>query len=288
MKYLLLILILIPILSFSQPTKRLSGNPASNEFPKYNAGSGVFEPGDLNSSINSTQNLSNTGTLDGLDGTQLLRNDNVSQYDRQLGFELQTLSDGTIAWNLDTAQTAIITLTQNSTINNPTNQVAGNRYTIIVKQDATGSRTLSFGTSYELITFTLNSAANGVTIFEFISDGITMYGNAWNIAEIEELNQVNNSNLMMWAAAHRIGDTFRTRYSNETVQNSGDEIFNYYDPSYEGLSLHSDLGTTQPTFTTDGGNSAWSFDGTDDFLSWFESKNMTFVSNTRTFSFFFV
>ncbi len=286
MKHLLYLMMIIPVFGFSQPTKRLSGDFSSNNFPKYNAASGHFEAGDVNDDINTTQNLTNTGTLDGLNGSQLLRNDNAAQYNRQLGFAQATLTDGTTSWNLETQQNAKLVLTQNTNIQNPTNAVAGNVYRLAVEQ--TGAFTLSFGTSYKTEGVTIGSTTGAKRVFVFYYDGEDMLLENTSLTEALEQAQINNSNLMIWAAAHRTSDAFRTRFANEMVQDAGDEIYNYYDPSYEALSLHSGLGTTQPTFTVDSGNSAWSFDGTDDYLSWFESSNMTFVSNNRVFSFFFV
>ncbi len=291
MKHLIYFIILCPIFLYSQKTKidinRIKGNSATNnEIPVYNSTDGNFEPGDPNTHLDFNQPVNNTGTLDGLEGSQLLRNDNKAEYTRQLGFNMVTLSGTSINWNLDTAQVVQVTLTGNTTINNPTNQQAGTKYTLLIKQDATGSRTLSFGTSYKFQTYTLNSSANGVTVFEFISDGTNMYGNAWNIAEALELQQVNNSNLILWAAAHRVSDTYQDQYATSRVSSNGDSIKNYFDPSYENGSLTSQP-SESPTYTVNSGNSAWYFDGVNDALTWYKSKNIGFVSNTRTFAFFF-
>ena len=48
-----------------------------------------------------------------------------------------------------------------------------------IKQDATGSRTLSYGTVYKFPAGekpTLSTAANSVDIISFYSDGTNMYG----------------------------------------------------------------------------------------------------------------
>ena len=72
-----------------------------------------------------------------------------------------------------------VTLTGNITINNPTNIEAGATYLFILKQDATGSRTVSFGTSYKFPSGTaptLSTGANAVDILSFVSDGTNLYG----------------------------------------------------------------------------------------------------------------
>ena len=88
-------------------------------------------------------------------------------------------ASSTVNWDLSTNQTANITLNQNVTIANPTNQQAGGTYVMLVKQDATGGRTLSWGTDYLFVnglTPTVSTAANAVDLFVFYSDGTKMYG----------------------------------------------------------------------------------------------------------------
>lgn len=60
------------------------------------------------------------------------------------------LADGAnIAWNLASEQAAVVTLADNRTLDNPTNLKDGGTYRLIVKQDATGSRTLAYGSAYK-------------------------------------------------------------------------------------------------------------------------------------------
>lgn len=91
----------------------------------------------------------------------------------------QTLSDGAnISWDLDDGH-GIVTLGGNRTLDNPTNQVAGQTYIIKVIQDGTGSRTLSWGTSYlwtDAQDPVLSTGAADVDVFIFWSDGTNMYG----------------------------------------------------------------------------------------------------------------
>ena len=63
-----------------------------------------------------------------------------------------TLSDGAnISLDLSSGYDFTVTLAGNRTLDNPTNAKVGQRGRIRVVQDGTGSRTLSFGTSYEFI-----------------------------------------------------------------------------------------------------------------------------------------
>ena len=57
--------------------------------------------------------------------------------------------------------------------------IAGATYILLVKQDATGSRTLTFSSNYKFTaTPTLSTAANKVDIISFVCDGIFLYGSA--------------------------------------------------------------------------------------------------------------
>jgi hypothetical protein len=104
----------------------------------------------------------------------------VNGFSRQQYAQMQILLDAAnIAWDLDVAQAATVTLTDNRTLANPTNMKSGASYTLIVKQDGTGSRTLSYGTAYEWpggVIPALSTDANAVDIFSFICDDGKMYG----------------------------------------------------------------------------------------------------------------
>ena len=65
------------------------------------------------------------------------------------------------------------------TLNAPTNQISGGTYTLIVKQDATGARTLAFNAIYKFPGATdpiISVTANAIDIIGFVSDGTFMYG----------------------------------------------------------------------------------------------------------------
>ena len=89
-----------------------------------------------------------------------------------------TSSSNATAWNTDTAQCAVHTLTENTTISAPSNLNAGGHYTLRVVQ-AAGVYTLAFNAVFKWgeATTPVAPAANGdVVIFSFYSDGTNMYG----------------------------------------------------------------------------------------------------------------
>jgi hypothetical protein len=78
---------------------------------------------------------------------------------------INPLTDGaTIALNAATCNNASVTIAGNRTLSNPTNMVAGQNLNFTVTQDATGGRTLAFGSDY-VGSVALNSGANAITTF---------------------------------------------------------------------------------------------------------------------------
>ena len=90
------------------------------------------------------------------------------------GDTVQTLTDAaSIAWNITSGEIGIVTLAGNRALANPTNIVAGGRYTLIAKQDGTGSRTLSYGAYFKFpgaVTPVLTTNASAVDMVEFIAE----------------------------------------------------------------------------------------------------------------------
>lgn len=82
-------------------------------------------------------------------------------------------SGSTVAWDWSLGNKATLALGGNWTLSNPTNKAVG-RYTLTVTQDATGGRTLSFGTDYLTSNgdIAINTAANAVSILVFDYDGV--------------------------------------------------------------------------------------------------------------------
>jgi len=96
----------------------------------------------------------------------------------QIYFGEETLTDGaTIDWNLQTQQVAKVTLGGNRTLNAPTNQNAGGFYSLLIVQDGTGSRTLSFNSAYKFTGATaptLTTTASAKDLIVFRSDGTNL------------------------------------------------------------------------------------------------------------------
>lgn len=79
-----------------------------------------------------------------------VRLDVVNGYLQQQFITEVALVDGAnIAWGLNASQEATVTLAGNRTLDNPTGQNAGSWYHLRVVQDATGTRTLSYGSAYK-------------------------------------------------------------------------------------------------------------------------------------------
>ena len=96
------------------------------------------------------------------------------------GFAVTTLTDGAnIAWDLSANQVARVTLGGNRTLSNPTNKVEGNVYVLIVKQDGTGGRTLSFSSDYKFAggtAPTITTTASKADVLTFVCEGTNLLG----------------------------------------------------------------------------------------------------------------
>lgn len=95
-------------------------------------------------------------------------------------YSTQELTDGeTINWDTATGAFAEVTLGGNRTLANPTGLINGASYILLIKQDAEGSRTLTFGDAYKFpdgTAPTLSTDSNAVDIIAFLSDGTSLYG----------------------------------------------------------------------------------------------------------------
>ncbi len=100
------------------------------------------------------------------------------------GRGITALTWGTsIAWNADETNVATVTLTGNGTLAFPTNLIAGNEYTLIAQQDATGSRNLAFASGYKFtsgIVLPLTATANKFHVVRFMFDGTSMFATSVN------------------------------------------------------------------------------------------------------------
>jgi len=104
------------------------------------------------------------------------------EYSKTQNFNATALTPGaSIAWNLEENQVATIELDQNSTLAQPSNQVAGATYILIVKQPVGANYTLAFHSDYKFPggTDPVITPTNGaVDVLGFVSDGTSMFGNA--------------------------------------------------------------------------------------------------------------
>jgi hypothetical protein len=84
---------------------------------------------------------------------------------------------GTVEWNLITASTGFLALTEDVTLHAPTHQIRGNKYTLVVNQ--TGNHAVIFDPVYKFqggIIPTISQGANKTDIFTFLSNGTYLLG----------------------------------------------------------------------------------------------------------------
>lgn len=90
-----------------------------------------------------------------------------------------TIDDNVVSWDLSLGTMATVTLEDNYSLSNPTNMVNGAAYILVIKQDSTGSRLLTFGNAYKFpygIEPTLSTGGDDIDIISFICDGTYLYG----------------------------------------------------------------------------------------------------------------
>lgn len=152
----------MPILNFNDYFPSQSGN--NNKFLTTNGSV-------LSWSTLSTTNLSDSSSI----ALKAIAN----AFTAQQYFSEVTLTDGaTINWAVSGAQVAKVTLAGNRTVAAPTGLQNGAFYSLMVIQDGTGSRTLSWNAVFKWNSGaapTLSTAANAKDIFTFRSDGTNLY-----------------------------------------------------------------------------------------------------------------
>ena len=139
----------------------------------------------LSVSIGANLSVSAAGALNGVSGTftGALQGSTVTSvgvsYGKAFSGALATLAEtATIAWNLNNGDAAQVTLTANRIMGAPTNLKTGN-YILIIKQDLTGSRTLTWNAVYKFpggVPPVLSTAPSAIDIVSFYCDGVNMYG----------------------------------------------------------------------------------------------------------------
>lgn len=103
--------------------------------------------------------------------------DAVQSYSKAQRGAITALTDGaTITPDFSAANNFSVTLGGNRTLANPTNQTAGQSGVIVITQDATGSRTLAYGTYWKFPSGTaptLTTTANAVDVLVYYVESST-------------------------------------------------------------------------------------------------------------------
>lgn len=156
-----------------------TNTPLSNATPQIlgTASAGVSSEASRADHVHSKPPLA-TSAMNGL----MASTDKV-KIDRDLKKTPQTLTDGaTITWNMANGYNAVVTLGGNRTLAF-SNLEAGDIGTLVVKQDATGNRTLTLPSGSKKANggFFLSTTANAIDILSFYYDGTNYY---WNIGKL--------------------------------------------------------------------------------------------------------
>lgn len=94
----------------------------------------------------------------------------------QLGVPVTLTDAATIAVNMALGNNFTVTLAGNRTLGNPTNIVAGQGGVIIIKQDATGTRTLAYASNWKFegsATPVLSTAPNAIDMLGYYCEAAT-------------------------------------------------------------------------------------------------------------------
>ena len=162
--------------SIRLPNATAIADDSGNEYIKFaKTASAVNEITITNSATGNSPDLSVTGgdTNIGLSittkGTGLIKFNDGAYYPEA------TLTDGaTITWDASVAQVAKVTLGGNRTLSAPTNGATGQFISLLVIQDGTGSRTLTWNSAYEFASDTaptLTTTASLGDLFTFRYNG---------------------------------------------------------------------------------------------------------------------
>ena len=113
-----------------------------------------------------------------VDSMQCVSTNTSISMNNSVYFPTGTLTDGaTINWDVFDNPTCQVTLGGNRTLAAPTNMVDGGFYSILIIQDGTGSRTLTFNSVYKFNAGsapTLSTAGGAKDLLIFRSDGTNM------------------------------------------------------------------------------------------------------------------
>lgn len=120
-------------------------------------------------------NITSTGTLTSvsISGTATIGNIAMTKFNETLPASVNTSTS--ISPDMSTGSIFRFTANSNFTFNGLTNAVAGSSATIIITQDATGSRTLTSTMKFAGASKTLSTAAASIDIIGVFYDGTTYY-----------------------------------------------------------------------------------------------------------------
>lgn len=165
--------------SFSGAGTGLSGTAAS-----LTAGA-VTTNANLTGHVTSVGNAAVLGSFTKAQLNSAISDDNAAYVGTANAFTVQqnftqaslTSTAASIAWDVSTAQTATHTATENTTLANPSNMVAGATYQFTWIQHASSAKTLAFGNAYVFSgSSTVSATVDTVAIFTFTSNGTKMRG----------------------------------------------------------------------------------------------------------------
>jgi|LakMenE01Jun11ns_1017448.scaffolds.fasta_scaffold9889900_3 hypothetical protein len=158
------------------PTAKSIADDSGNEYLKFvKTASAVNEISITNSATGNSPDLSVTGGDTNIGLSITTKGTGLIKFNDSAYFPEATLTDGaTITWDVSTAQVAKVTLGGNRTLSAPTNGATGQFISLLVIQDGTGSRTLTWNSAYEFASDTaptLTTTASLGDLFTFRYNG---------------------------------------------------------------------------------------------------------------------
>jgi hypothetical protein len=158
------------------PTAKSIADDSGNEYIKFvKTASAVNEISITNSATGNSPDLSVTGGDTNIGLSITTKGTGLIKFNDSAYFPEATLTDGaTITWDSSVAQVAKVTLGGNRTLSAPTNGATGQFISLLVIQDGTGSRTLTWNSAYEFASDTaptLTTTASLGDLFTFRYNG---------------------------------------------------------------------------------------------------------------------
>ena len=162
--------------SIRLPTATAIADDSGNEYIKFTkTASAVNEITFTNSATGTSPDISATGGDTNIGLSITTKGTGLIKFNDGAYFPEATLTDGaTITWDVSTAPVAKVTLGGNRTLSAPTNGATGQFVSLLVIQDGTGSRTLTWNSAYEFASDTaptLTTTASLGDLFTFRYNG---------------------------------------------------------------------------------------------------------------------